>query len=231
MGKLRVFLADDHSIVREGLKALINQQPDMEVVGEAEDGRTAVAAASSTGPDIVLLDISMPHVSGLEAMPLLAANCPGVPIMALSIYDEAAYVHRLLELGAAGYVLKSSAADDLITAVRSVAAGGIYIDPRVAGTFVARAVGTTARPRGAPRATLSEREARVLRMIAQGYSNKEIGASLTISIKTVETYKARAMVKLGLKSRIDIVKFAVDQGWLSAVSGGADQTHRPSPRL
>jgi DNA-binding NarL/FixJ family response regulator len=214
MPKLRVLLADDHAVVREGLKALISRQPDMEVVGEAVDGLEAVAMAHACAPDVVVLDVSMPLLSGGEATTQICRELPAIRILALSVHDEVGYVRRLLEAGAAGYMLKRLAADALIAAIRSVAAGGVYLDPLVAGSVVAEAVGR-ASSSADERPALSERENDVLRMIAQGYSNKEIAAALSISIKTVETYKARAMEKLALDSRVAIVRFAAEQGWLT----------------
>lgn len=213
MAKLRVLLADDHAVVREGLKALISSQPDMEVVGEAVDGFGAVTLAHACTPDVIVIDVSMPGLSGGEATARITRELPATRVLALSVHDEAGYVRRLLEAGAVGYVLKRLAADELIAAVRSVAAGGVYLDPLVAGSVVAGTVGK-ASVGAAERPSLSERETDVLRMIAQGYSNKEIATALSISVKTVETYKARAMEKLSLDSRVAIVRFAAEQGWL-----------------
>lgn len=214
MTKLRVLLADDHAVVREGLKALISGQPDMEVVGEAVDGTEAVALAHTCAPDVVVIDVSMPGLAGDEATARITRELPAIRVLALSVHDEAGYVRRLLEAGAVGYVLKRLAADELIAAVRSVAAGGVYLDPLVAGSVVAGAVGK-ATVGAEEHPALSERETDVLRMIAQGYSNKEIATALSISVKTVETYKARAMEKLALDSRVAIVRFAAEQGWLN----------------
>jgi two-component system, NarL family, response regulator NreC len=210
--KLRVFLADDHAIVREGLKALINNQPDIEVVGEASDGRETVRAASACAPDIVVMDLSMPHLNGVQATGELRRSCPSARVLALSVHEETSYFRTMLEAGASGYVLKRSAADVLVTAIRAVAAGEVYLDPSLSGRIVSA---FTSRPEsGGPPTDLSDREADVLRLIATGYSNKEIGAQLGISVKTVETYKARAMHKLDLDGRVAIVRYAAMQGWL-----------------
>jgi two-component system, NarL family, response regulator NreC len=210
--KLRVFLADDHAIVREGLKALINNQPDIEVIGEASDGREAVREASACAPDIVVMDISMPHLNGAQATSELRKSCPSARVLALSVHEETSYLRTMLEAGASGYVLKRSAADVLVTASRTVAAGEVYLDPSLSGRIVN--VFTSRPESGAPPAELSDRETDVLRLIAIGYSNKEIGAQLGISVKTVETYKARAMQKLDLDGRVAIVRYAARQGWL-----------------
>jgi DNA-binding NarL/FixJ family response regulator len=212
--KLRIFLADDHAVVREGLKTLINNQPDMQVVGEAEDGLSVWEQARDCQTDVVVMDISMPRLNGAEATALLTQNCPSVKVLALSVHEDAGYLRKLLEAGAAGYVLKRSAADSLIQAVRVVANGGIYLDPLIAGKVVDSMVGKAANVGEQAAAELSERETDVIRLIAQGYSNKEIATQLGVSIKTIETYKDRAMNKLGLTSRVGIVRYAVQRGWL-----------------
>lgn len=212
MPDLRVFLADDHAVVREGLKALIEAEPDLQLVGEAEDGETACREALRLLPDVVVMDISMPKTNGVEATQRLKRACPEIRVVALTAHEDTAYVRRLLEAGASGYVLKRAAAHVLIHAIRTAAAGGVYLDPSVTARVVQGYLG---QPVGTAQGEVSEREADVLRLIAQGYSNKEIAARLEISVKTVETYKARAMEKLGLDSRVDIVRYAVQQGWLA----------------
>ena len=215
MSKLRIVLADDHAVVREGLKSLINAQPDMVVVGEAHDGVEALAQVAEQQPDLLLVDISMPGHTGSEVATQVHKTWPAIHILALSVHEETAYVQRLLEAGAAGYVLKRSAADKLIIAVRSISTGGTYIDPLVAGGLVNTITGRNVLFSRNGHLPLSERESDVLRMIAQGYSNKEVAFNLSISAKTVETYTARAMEKLGLASRVDIVRYAMGRAWLS----------------
>lgn len=214
MTKVRVLLADDHAIIRDGLKLLVDAQPDMTVVGEADDGRSAVAQAQVLRPDIVVMDISMPQLNGIDATTQLTASLPAVNVLGLSVHAEITYVRRLFAAGAKGYILKRSAGEVLIHAVRAVAAGEIYLDPSLTRTFV---IGT-ARPAAVGddlQATeLSEREAEVLRLLARGYVSKEIADRLGVSNKTVDTYKARAMEKLGLASRAAIVRYALQQGWL-----------------
>lgn len=214
MSNLRIVLADDHPVVREGLKALLNAEADLSVVGEACNGAEALAQLEYKRPDLLLTDISMPGQSGVELAKQVAARWPMIRVLALSVHEEIAYVQQLLAVGASGYVLKRSASAELITAVRSVTAGEIYIDPLVAGRLVGTMVDGP-HAYATRRVPLSEREHNVLRMIAQGYSNKEVAATLAISAKTVETYKARAMEKLGLSSRVAIVGYAVECGWLS----------------
>jgi DNA-binding NarL/FixJ family response regulator len=214
MTELQIFLADDHAVVREGLKALINSQPDMQVIGEAEDGRAACQRARDLQPDIVILDVSMPYLNGAQAAEQLKRACPNARVLALTVHEDTGYLRQLLKAGAAGYVLKRSAAEELIRAIRIVAAGGIYLDPNLAGRLVDRFVRKPSTNDALQASDLSDREAEVLRLMAQGYSNKEIAAQLNISIKTVETYKARSMEKLGLHSRVEIVRYALQQGWL-----------------
>lgn len=214
MNTLRIFLADDHAVVREGLKTLINAQPDMEVIGEAADGDSAVHATLTCQPDIVIMDISMPSLNGIQATTHLKRATPHVKVLALSVHEDISYLQELMHAGASGYVLKRAAADALIQAVRTVASGGVYLDPPLAAKMVNRSGEPAALPSAATSITLSEREADVVRMIAQGYSNKEIAAQLSLSVKTVETYKTRAMEKLHLDSRVAIVRYAVRQGWL-----------------
>lgn len=211
MTTLRVMLADDHAVVRAGLKALLDAQPDVSVVGEAADGPAAVALACQVNPDVAVVDVSMPGMNGAEVTERITRDCPRVRVVALTAHEDGGYVRRLLDAGAAGYVLKRSPADEL---VRAVAAGEAYLDPGVAGGVVERLRDT---PPPAATAGLSERETEVVRMIAHGYSNKEIAAKLGLSVKTVETYKTRSLEKLGLRSRVDIVRYAAARGWLTPV--------------
>jgi two-component system, NarL family, response regulator NreC len=212
MTKLRVMLADDHETVREGLKMIVNAQDDMEVVGFAGDGREAVARAQELLPDVLVMDISMPKLNGLKATMKLTEVCPQVKVLTLSRHSDDGYIRELLAAGAWAYVLKQSAPSELIHAIRSVAAGGKYIDPKLAAkvmsTYSDRA------PRGEAKGSLSNRESEVLRLIALGYSNKEIAARLSLSVKTIEVHKANAMRKLNITSRIDLVRYAIFQGWL-----------------
>jgi two-component system, NarL family, response regulator NreC len=214
MAKLRIFLADDHAVVRAGLKTLVDAQSDMMVVGEAGDGQSALEQIGDCAADLVIMDISMPQLNGAEATAQLRQLCPNIKVLALSVHEDTGYLRKLLEAGASGYVLKRSAADTLIQAIRMVAAGGVYLDPAIAGKVVGTLLGKSVVV-GDPAATeLSERETDVVRLIAQGYSNKEIATLLTLSVKTVETYKARAMEKIGLDSRVAIVRYALQRGWL-----------------
>ena len=211
---LRVVLADDHAVVREGLKALINGQLDMSVVGEAADGEAACRATQALSPDVIVIDLSMPVLGGAEATARIRRECPGVKVLALTVHEERVYLTQLLRAGASGYVLKRAAASELVRAVRTVASGGLYIDPAMAGSLVEGYLDgqdVATQPALGP---LSDRERDVLMRIARGFSNKEIAAALGLSVKTVETYKARMAEKLGLRSRVEIVRYAAQQGWL-----------------
>ena len=216
----RVVLADDHAVVREGLKALVDAQPDLRVVGEAADGAAAWRLACTLRPDVLVVDLSMPVLGGAEAAARVRRDCPDVRVLALTVHEEPVYLAALLRAGASGYVLKRAAPAELVRAIRTVTAGGTYLDPGVAGQVVAGYLTPSAAPEPPP-AALSEREAAVVRRIAQGYSNKEIAAALGLSVKTVETYKARVAEKLGLRSRVDLVRYAARQGWLETSTDDA----------
>jgi DNA-binding NarL/FixJ family response regulator len=211
---VRVLMVDDHPVVLAGLKALVGAEPGLTVVGEARDGRTALRMAIQLAPEVVVMDISLPEMNGVELAAALRQQRPDCRILVLTVHEERAYLRQLLELGVSGYLLKRSAADELPRAIHAVAAGGTYLDPAIAGKVVAGLPRGTAVPRSSDAAELSEREADVLRLIASGHSNKAISGRLNISIKTVETYKARAMEKLGFHSRVDVVRYAAGQGWL-----------------
>lgn len=211
---IRVLLADDHAVVRAGLRTLINAQPSMIVVGEADNGEKALSQAQALSPDVLVMDLSMPHVTGTQAVARLRAQGSGVRVLALTVHEERGYVTRVMQAGASGYVLKRAAADELIHAIHTVARGGIYVDPSLAGSMLDVHV-TTTLGAGGREHTLSARELEVLRLIAEGHTNRNIGYALGISSKTVETYKARLMEKLALKSRVDIVRFALRHGLLT----------------
>lgn len=216
---LRVVLADDHPIVREGLRLLLNSESDMEVVGEANDGEEACRLAGQLNPDVLVIDLSMPVVDGAEATARVKRTCPDVRVLALTVHEERLYVTQLFRAGASGFVLKRTAASELVRAVRVVAGGGTYIDPSIATAAVDRYLDRAPEEEAGGRRALSEREQAVLARVAAGFSNKEIAAALGLSIKTVETYKARAAEKLGLRSRVDIVRHAFRLGWLDDIPG------------
>jgi DNA-binding NarL/FixJ family response regulator len=214
MKKLRLFIVDDHAVFRAGLRMLIHAQPDMEVVGEAGDGQEALQRVQDLLPDVVIMDVAMLHVDGAQATERLAHLCPTARVLALTAYEEVSRVRQLLQAGAAGYLLKRVAADELTHAIRIVATGGTYLDPTIAASVVDGYLRPPPSPADVLASPLSTRESEVLRLLAWGHSNKEIAVHLSVSVKTVETYKTRLMDKLHLRSRVDLVRYAVQQGWL-----------------
>lgn len=214
MGTVNVFLVDDHMVVREGLKTLISAQPDMAVIGEAGDGASALQQIQDCQPDVVIMDVSMPELNGVQTTERLKQLCPDVKVLVLSVHDDTSYLRQMLAVGAAGYILKHTAADALIQAIRIVAAGGLYLEPSLAEHVVGRYVRRPAAVTELLGAELSEREREVVQRVVQGYSNKEIATQLSLSVKTVETYRARALEKLGLTSRSALVRYALERGWL-----------------
>jgi DNA-binding NarL/FixJ family response regulator len=209
---MRIVLAEDHKTVREGIKMLVNAQSDMEVVGEAGDGAAAIKSVREKRPDVIVMDISMPEMNGLKATRKLKSEFPDVKILTLTRHSDDSFLEQLIGAGASGYILKQSAPAELINAIRTVGGGNAYLDTslteKVMGGFLSRSL------RGERRSEVSDREMEVLRLIALGYSNKEIGTRLELSVKTVEAHKANAMRKLNMRGRIDIVRYAILQGWL-----------------
>jgi two-component system, NarL family, response regulator NreC len=209
--KARVFLIDDHGVLRQGLRLLIDAQPDLQVVGEAERGRGAAEAVTRAGgAEVVILDISLPDTTGPQVAAGLRDALPDVRIVALTRHGEKAYIQQMLQKGANAYVLKQTAGDVLVTAIRTVLQGGTYLDPAVAGKIFDAA----SPARGAGSGELTGREREVLTMVAWGHTNKEIASVLGITVKTVETHKMNAMQKLEIGSRADLVRYALAQGWL-----------------
>jgi DNA-binding NarL/FixJ family response regulator len=211
---LRVLVADDHAIVRQGLRLLIDGEPDMVVAGEAADGTSVLEQAQALKPDIVVMDISMPTMNGLMATRALKRAQPDVAIVALTRHEEDTYVQGVLRAGASGYVLKHSPPQELLRAIRAIAAGGVYLDPAVSTRVADGLLDGRLDHRQAPDVTITGRESEVLRLVAVGHSNKDIADRLKISIKTVELHKANAMRKLGLTGRVDVIRYGVLQGWL-----------------
>lgn len=210
--KARVLIAEDHGTVREGLRLLFDKEPDLEVVGEAADGREAVRLAKELLPDVVVMDVSMPGWDGLRATRALSETCPEVRVLALTRHADYGYLSEMLKAGAKGYVLKQSSSSDLLAALRAVASGLNYLDPAVTARVMDAYTG--ARLKGETAESISEREEEVLRLLALGHSNKEIAARLSLSVKTVEAHKANAMRKLGLGGRTDVVSYAIFRGWM-----------------
>jgi DNA-binding NarL/FixJ family response regulator len=213
MKKLRLLLVDDHAVVREGLRSLLGTDNRFEIVGEAADGLTALSAAESLRPDVVVMDVSIPGLNGAQVTRRIRESFPDTKTVALTVHEEGGYLRSLMDAGASGYVLKRSAASELLRAIEVIGEGGTYLDSSIAGQLVSK-LGQR-RPPLTPSSALSEREREVVRYVAHGYSNKEIAAKLDVSVKTVETYRYRATEKLGLRSRADLVRYAIDQGWLA----------------
>ena len=213
--KIRIALADDHPIVLAGLRNLVESEADLVLVGESSSGQTALRLIRETQPDVAIIDISMPEINGVVLARRLQEECPDVRVIVLTLYEEMSFLKQALAAGATGYVLKRSAAENLVIAIRAVKRGEVYIDPSFADDFRAD---TLSRSKPASKAGnllgLTEREASVLRYSARGLTTKEIAGRLELSAKTVETYKSRAAEKLDLNTRADIVRFASTQGWL-----------------
>ncbi len=213
MNPIRVLIAEDHSIVRDGLRMLLQSEPDFVVVAEAANGREAITRAKESLPDVAILDISMPDLNGLDATRLLKIESPQTQVLILTMHESDEYFFRALQAGAAGYVLKKAATQDLLAAVRAVARGEAFLYPSVAkkliGDYLNR-VQTDATP--SDYARLSDREREVLILIAEGVSNQQIAERLVISVSTVQTHRAHILEKLGLQTTADIVKYAVQHG-------------------
>jgi len=214
----RIVLADDHPIVLNGLRNLLRRECDLDLVGEASDGLAALRVIREKRPDIAVVDISMPELNGILLSRRLANEMPSVRLVVLTLHEDRAYLKQALDSGVRGYVLKRSAAENLVQAIRAVVIGGLYVDPAIAH----RMFDATSRRAGRGRGTvavsdLTDREIDVLKQAALGFTNKDIARSLAIGIKSVETYKLRGTEKLGLKTRADIVRYASTQGWLANI--------------
>ncbi|GAB4444893.1 MAG: response regulator transcription factor [Anaerolineae bacterium] len=214
MGQIIVLLVDDHAVLRAGLRLLLDAQPDMQVVGEAGDGSEALALATRLHPDVILLDLSMPGLGGLDALPALRKAAPGARVVVLTMHDDEGYLRQALRRGAAGYVLKKAADVDLLSAVRTAARGEVYVHPSLQRVLLEDLLPPSDES-GNPWEALSEREHEVLVLVARGHTAAEIAARLSLSPKTVETYRARGMEKLGLRSRAALVQFALQHGLLT----------------
>lgn len=228
--KIRVLIADDHAILRSGLRMLISAQPDMTVVAEAQDGKEAVRLAAENAPDVAVLDVTMPEGGGLHAIAAIRKTAGSVRILLLSMHDEPAYLRTALAAGASGYVLKKSVDADLLSAIRAVYKGRTYVDSELAGGLISDFLPGRSRehPKLSEKNVLSERETQVLKLVAEGFSSRDIAEQILVSVKTVETYRRRFAEKLGLESRADIVRYALNLGLLS--SEGFTSTKRTSSK-
>ena len=213
--KIRIVLADDHPIVLDGLRNLIRAEPDFELVGEAASGLSALKIIREQRPDVAVLDISMPELNGIVLSRRLNGEMPGLRLLILTLHEDRAYLNQALEAGVRGYVLKRSAVENLVQAIRAVLVGGLYIDPAIVGrVFESKQVNKRLSARKGVAPALTDREADVLKMASLGFTNKEIASRLDVGVKSIETYKARGLEKLGLKTRAELVRYASGQGWL-----------------
>ncbi len=214
MNKVRIVLADDHAVLRTGLKMLLNAQEDLVVVGEATDGQQAIAVVDTQSPDLLILDISMPKTDGLQVLRHVKRTHPNLRVLVLTMHEEEDYMRRALEAGAAGYCPKSAADAELISAIRAVMRGNVYIHPSHAKLLLNQMI-PTAGEAGETSTALSEREETVLKLVALGHTNQKIASELSVSVKTVESYRARGMEKLRLTSRAALVRYALQEGWMT----------------
>lgn len=212
MSATRVVIADDHALLREGLRALLKTASDIEVVGEAADGQQAIEACRRLEPDVVLMDVAMPGLGGLEATLQIRKELPRTRVLVLSQYDDREYVARFLKAGVSGYVLKRAAGSDLISAIRSVMRGGLVLDPAVARHAMGEPGEPLAPAEGDPYESLTDREKQVLRLVAEGRSSKEIAEALGIAVKTAMSHREHVMEKLGAHSRTELIRFALKRG-------------------
>lgn len=227
MPDLRVLIVDDHAILRDGIRSLLERQEDIQVVGEAGDGRQALALAAALKPDLVLMDINMPDMNGLDATRLIVEQHPGIKVLILTQHDNHEYVNSLLHAGAAGYVLKRSGGRELLTAIRQVAFHGAYLEGSVARQLLDRITAPPVNSKDGL-AALTERERQVLQLIAQGKSNKEIARHLVISPKTVSVHRTNIMNKLNVESSFELIRY-VTQNQLLDLSSGASLPESEPP--
>jgi DNA-binding NarL/FixJ family response regulator len=214
MSQARVLLVEDHIVVRQGIKALLSDEPDLEVVGEADNGREALQAVMELQPNLVLMDISMPGLNGIEATRQIRQRHPEVKVIVLSMHANEEYVFQVLRAGASGYVLKQSDSSEVLTAIRAALAGGSFLSPPISRTVVDDYVRRAeARGEGRDLDLLTSREREVLQLLAEGMSNRKIAEQLNISVKTVETHRSNMMNKLDVDSKTELIKYALRKGW------------------
>jgi two-component system response regulator NreC len=210
-------IVDDHAILRAGLRMLVNTQNDMEVVSEAPDGEKVVQEVRETRPDVTLLDLTMPRVGGMKALQEIARNCRETRVLVLTMHDDPAYLRSALAAGASGYLLKRAVDAELLAAIRAIHRGGIFVDPRLASVLVQDVLAKRGKKAGSTRPIniLSDRELQVLSLVARGYTSAQIAKQIAVGVKTVETYRSRFAEKLGLRTRSDVIRFAMQMGLLT----------------
>lgn len=208
----RVLLVDDHKILREGLRTLLEREDDIQIIGEADNGRASVKLASELAPDVVIMDLAMPDLNGIDATRRITETEPKARVLALSMHSDGRYVRGMLQAGARGYILKDCAAEELTRAIRTVMADQVYVSPGVTGTIVKDYVRQISASSDNETATLTHREREVLQMLAEGGSTAHIASELHLSVKTVETHRKRIMDKLGLRSIAELTKYAIREG-------------------
>ena len=212
---IRVFLADDHQIVREGLRTLLEKQPNMEVVGEAKTGREAVQLVKELLPEVVVMDISMPDLNGVEATRQIIAKTPSIKVIALSMHSDKRFVVEMLKAGASGYLLKDSASEELIRAVQTVAVNRTYLSPKIADLVIKDYIRLSPKVQFSVFSLLTPRERQVLQLLSEGKTTKGIGFDLQVSVKTVETYRQQIMDKLNIHNIAELTKYAIREGLTS----------------
>jgi len=217
IGKIRIVLADDHPIFLSGLRSLIQAERDLELAGEASNGIAALKLIRELQPHLAVVDISMPDMNGILLSRRLSDETPAVKVLVLTLHDDRSYLKQALDAGVRGYVLKRSAAENLVQAVRAVVTGGLYVDPSIANYLFEANPKRTAQKGTLGVQELTEREAEVLKLVALGFTTKEIARKIDVGSKTIETYRTRGSEKLGLRTRADIVRYASAQGWLANV--------------
>jgi DNA-binding NarL/FixJ family response regulator len=209
---MKVLLVDDHKIIRDGLRAILEKQPEIDVVGEAADGHEAIECAQQAGPDVIVMDVSMRGLNGIDATARIVSERPGIKVIGLSMNSDRRYVLAMLSAGAGGYILKDAASQELIHALRTVAAGHTYLSPEITGIVVDTAVHASRPAEAAPASALSTREREVLQLLAEGRTSKDIAAQLHIAVTTVDTHRRQIMAKLKIRTIAELTKYAIREG-------------------
>ena len=215
MKKIKILIADDHKITRQGLRSLLENESDMEVAAEAEEGRSAVRLAGEIKPDVIIMDVSMPDLNGMEATRQIVRRLPSVKVVALSMHSDNMFVTEMLKSGVSGYLLKDCAFEELASAIRSVMDGKTYLSPSISGTIINGYLNRISNPQADDSEILSDREREILQMIAEGKTTKQIALKLHISIKTVETHRRKIMIKLDMFNVAELTKYAIRKGLTS----------------